>query len=89
VDVSVKVCVLVEVSVLVEVVCVDEDVRVPRLRDALGVGPSGGLAVSERLGTAIVREALGRLLPPAQEPISRTSIETATTRYPTAARAWT
>jgi hypothetical protein len=88
VDVSVEVCVLVEVSVLVEVVCVDEDVRVARLRDGLGVGPSGGLAVSERLGTAIVREALGRLLPPAQEPISKTSIEKATTLYPTATQAW-
>ena len=69
VDVSVEVSVLVEVCVLVEVVCVDVDVRVARLRDGLGVGPSGGLC--ERLGTVIVREALGRLLPPAQEPISR------------------
>ncbi len=66
VDVSVEVSVLVEVCVLVEVVCVDEDVRVARVRDELGVGPC------DRLGTVIVREALGRLLPPAQEPVSRT-----------------
>jgi hypothetical protein len=87
VDVSVEVSVLVEVCVLVEVVCVDEDVRVASVRDELGVGPSGGLCPCDRLGTVIVREALGRLLPPAQEPISKTSIETTTTRYPTATRA--
>jgi hypothetical protein len=87
VDVSVEVCV--EVSVLVEVVCVHVDVRVARLRDGLGVGPSGGLASCDRLGTVIVREVLGKLLPPAQEPVSRTSIEAIATRYPTAARAWT
>jgi hypothetical protein len=56
VDVWVEVCVLVDVSVLVEVSV--EDVRVGRVRVALAVGPE------VRDGTSIVRDALGRLLPP-------------------------
>ena len=74
VDVSVDVCVFVDVSVVVDVVWLD-DVRVGNVRVALGVGPSDGAEVAGGVGTEIVRDTFGRLLPPPHA--TRTTARTA------------